>query len=483
MRIVHSTPAILVAALILAPTLRAPAAEPAPQPISFERQVLEFAPTRPDFTVGIAWFTVLTPQKDWTVTFDEPQHDNFDERGDLKYLELKQVGKNRFELPALAIKPAGPDSGAVCMSVKIWFNELPNERLFFFPHIEDRYSQLSYCSRDAPEAQHHFSQNRVATLEDFRARLKQPLVLTLTEDHLLWRPTLLVDDQGAAYFHSLLVGRTSFAWGAGHHTNVWKLAPDGSLQQFPNPKNMTRQTWLNLARKLPDDRFATEVVLALDRALASDRSNNLYFEQATQQDPQSPQFFQLARLDAQGNQSIVAGSTRGHRDGPAKEAQFARITALAVGPGGEIYVADGAPDSGSWIRRIAPDGAVTTLAGSNKLGFADGKGEAARFYCPSALALDASGNLYAADWFNGRIRKITPDGTVTTVAGQDPADPPTDDSLIQPSGVAVGPAGDLYILEGAQKIARVRKLSRDGKLTTLVAVDLKTAMEAPPAAQ
>ncbi len=196
MKVMNSATPI-AALLILAATHQVAAEEPAPRSITFKRQVLEFAPTRPDLTVGIVWFTVLTPDKDWTVKLDESEKDNLKDQGDLKLLDLKQVGKNRFELPALSLERTGEKDGAVCMSVKIWFNELPNERLFFFKKIEDRYSQLSYCSRDVPEAEHHFSQNRVATLEEFREHLKQPFVLNLTQHGVPWRPGIMVDDQGA----------------------------------------------------------------------------------------------------------------------------------------------------------------------------------------------------------------------------------------------------------------------------------------------
>jgi len=144
---------LFTAVLVLTLSSQASAAESPPQPIAFERQAIEFSPTRPDLTVGIVWFTVLTPDKDWTVNVKNLDREDFDDRGDQKYLELKQVGKNRFELPALTIEPASEKSGAVCMSVKIWFNEIPNERLFFFVKLEDRYAQLSYCTRDVPPFQ------------------------------------------------------------------------------------------------------------------------------------------------------------------------------------------------------------------------------------------------------------------------------------------------------------------------------------------
>ncbi len=376
------------------------------------------------------------------------------------------------------------------MSVKIWFNELPNERLFFFEKIEDRYSQLSYCSRDVPEAQHHFSQNRVATLEEFRDHLKKPIALNLTQHGMPWRPGIMVDDQGGVYFHSLLVGRfpaagQSPAWGVpgpltSHREQIWKLNSDGTLKELPRPndspapRDFKARQWQQRMRSLATDRFGTLISIALNELVGCDQAGNFYADFVTSETNDSPELYQVAKIDADGQARAIAGSTRGHKDGPAKEAQFSRITALTVGRAGDIYVADGTPETGSWIRRIAPDGTVTTIAGCDKVGFADGKRDAAQFYCPSGITADASGNLYVADPINARVRKITPAGVVSTVAGGNADDVKGDQSLAQPSGVAIGPNGELYVLDGAQKMARVRRLHADGKLETLVVVDSKT---------
>src|SRR5262249_34125519 len=96
------------------------------------------------------------------------------------------------------------------------------------------------------------------------------------------------------------------------------------------------------------------------------------------------------------------------------EAGFADPFGVAVAPDGTVYVAD-AGDSNR-IRKIALDGSVSSLAGSEE-GFADGIGANARFNSPSGLALDKAGNIYVADTANNRIRKITRDAVVTTVAG------------------------------------------------------------------
>src|SRR6202008_743655 len=100
------------------------------------------------------------------------------------------------------------------------------------------------------------------------------------------------------------------------------------------------------------------------------------------------------------------------RDG--KQSGFSDPFGVAVAKDGTIYVADAGESNR--IRKISPDGNVTTLAGG-KEGFADGVGPAASFNTPSALALGPGGNLFVADTGNNRIRKITPEGQVSTVAG------------------------------------------------------------------
>src|SRR5205085_7159943 len=109
--------------------------------------------------------------------------------------------------------------------------------------------------------------------------------------------------------------------------------------------------------------------------------------------------------------STLAGSgTPGYADGAARAARFADPFGIAIGREGSLYVADAGESNR--IRKVSPRGEVTTLAGGRE-GFADGAGAAASFNTPSALALDASGNLYVADTGNNRVRKVTPEGLVT----------------------------------------------------------------------
>ena len=161
-----------------------------------------------------------------------------------------------------------------------------------------------------------------------------------------------------------------------------------------------------------------------------------------------------------GSLRLVAGSASGYHDGPGAEAQFRFPSGLAVSPEGTCYVADTGNDR---IRTITPDGVVTTLAGSI-YDYGDGRGAAARFRRPGALVVDADGTCYVADTGNNAIRRITPDGEVTTVTGS----PPGGDrdgvgaevGLRWPTGLALGSDGELWVADHGN--GALRRIDRSG---------------------
>ena len=162
-------------------------------------------------------------------------------------------------------------------------------------------------------------------------------------------------------------------------------------------------------------------------------------------------------------------------DAPTRPAWTARVTPLAgrfgdpfgtvVDAHGNVFVADGGDCS--CIRRIAPDGQVTTLAGGHA-GFADGLGPAAAFDTPSALAIDRLGNLYVADTHNNAIRKVAPDGSVSTLAGGGEAGYADGVGRAArfdgPVGVAVDREANVYVADTYND--RIRRIGRDGTVTT-----------------
>jgi sugar lactone lactonase YvrE len=103
----------------------------------------------------------------------------------------------------------------------------------------------------------------------------------------------------------------------------------------------------------------------------------------------------------------------GTTDGPAAEARFNSPKGIAVDRNGTIYVADSGNQT---IRRITSDGRVSTFAGkAGKRGTVDGQGTAARLDRPTSIAIDSSGTLYVANGEDNRIRKISPEGVVSTM--------------------------------------------------------------------
>jgi sugar lactone lactonase YvrE len=160
--------------------------------------------------------------------------------------------------------------------------------------------------------------------------------------------------------------------------------------------------------------------------------------------------------------------THGTNDGVGDAARFEGPSSVAVDIGGNVYVAE---DAGHTIRKITPAGTVSTLAGgAGRTGRADGIGSAARFNNPRGVAVDTAGNVYVADTFNHTIRKITSKGRVTTLAGTAGQIGSADGKgsaarFSNPYGVAVDQAGNVYVADFGNDT--IRKVTAAGEVTTL----------------
>jgi uncharacterized repeat protein (TIGR02543 family) len=163
----------------------------------------------------------------------------------------------------------------------------------------------------------------------------------------------------------------------------------------------------------------------------------------------------------------LAGNT-GSADGTGSAARFKNPNGVAVDNSGNVYVAD----YGNYtIRKITSGGAVSTLAGlAGSRGTADGVGSAARFFYPGSIAVDNAGNLYVSDTFNHTIRKAISDGTVTTLAGFPGSGGAVDGvgtvaRFSYPAEVAVDSIGNVYVADNNNSI--IRKITPAGEASTL----------------
>ncbi|NBU45549.1 MAG: hypothetical protein EBS37_15965, partial [Betaproteobacteria bacterium] len=166
---------------------------------------------------------------------------------------------------------------------------------------------------------------------------------------------------------------------------------------------------------------------------------------------------------------ILAGSpagTAGSTNATGTAASFNAPVGLVRDSQGNLFVSDNANHV---IRKVTPQGVVTTFAGTQgAAGFADGTGTAAKFNAPLGMAIDASDNIYVADQSNHRIRKITSAGVVTTVAGSGTAGSANGAAASAtfnlPTGIAINSAGDIFV--GDRSNYTIRKIS-GGQVTTL----------------
>ncbi len=186
--------------------------------------------------------------------------------------------------------------------------------------------------------------------------------------------------------------------------------------------------------------------------LATDAAGNIYIADTDDHT--------IWKVSPAHQKTLLAGSSRlpGVTDAQGTNARFNSPGALALDPAGNLVVADTGNHA---IRRIAPDGTVTTLAGSPGLpGSADGLGALARFNAPNGLVVAASGAMYIADTQNHTIRFLAVDGTVTTYAGS-AGNPGLSNGagaiarFNQPTGLALAPNGSLYVSDYGNSCIRL----------------------------
>ncbi len=197
--------------------------------------------------------------------------------------------------------------------------------------------------------------------------------------------------------------------------------------------------------------------------VAVDNTGNFY---VTDDEPR------VLKMSMLGVTTIVAGNGNDGYDGDTRQATTASIsqpTGVAADLAGNVYLTDFTHNR---IRKVTPAGIINTIAGNGSFTFSGDNGPALNAGMdPYDIAVDSKSNLYVADEHNNRIRKITPDGGITTVAGSGTPGYSGDGGLATaaqlylPSGVAVDPAGNLYIADSGNAV--VRRVTPSGLITTI----------------
>lgn len=279
----------------------------------------------------------------------------------------------------------------------------------------------------------------------------------------------------------LLAGSTSSWFG-----NEGSMDATGTAAQFDHPSGVTVDVAGNLyvtdsynftIRKITPAAVVTTIAGAaviqgsidgvgknarfvLPNYITGDTVGNLYVTDATT----------VRKITPDGVVTTLAGTPGifGSADGIGAAASFDNPSGITMDTAGNLYVAE---TNSHIIRKLTPAGVVTTLAGVAKsAGSADGMAGAARFFYPTGITSDAAGNLYVSDSGNSTIRKITPSGVVTTLAGMPGIVGSADGSgaaarFVRPIGIAADALGNLSVVDSGNHT--VRKISLAGMVTTL----------------
>jgi len=236
------------------------------------------------------------------------------------------------------------------------------------------------------------------------------------------------------------------------NSTLRKITPAGAVTTFVGAARVTGGT----------DATGAAASFNFPTGVATDCSGNVYVADTDNNT--------IRKITPTGVVTTLAGTAgvRGSTDATGAAASFNQPYAVATDSSGNVYVAD---SGNSTLRKITPAGDVSTLAGTaGVIGSTDATGAAASFDFPMSVATDGAGNVYVADTVNNAIRKITPSGVVTTLAGTARVRGSTDAtgaaaSFNFPQGVATDSAGNVYVADTNN--FTVRKITPAGDVSTL----------------
>jgi sugar lactone lactonase YvrE len=238
---------------------------------------------------------------------------------------------------------------------------------------------------------------------------------------------------------------------SGNNT-VRKITPDGLVSTLAGSASPAGYA----------DGISSQARFSAPQGIAVDGATNIYVAESGNNT--------IRKITPAGQVSTLAGAAggAGSEDGTGAEARFSGPQGIAADSVGNIFVADSGNNT---IRKITPAGLVSTLAGlAGTPGTADGYGSEARFYYPWGVAVDSLDNVYVADSWNNTIRKITPGGIVSTMAGLPGATGSKDGvgsgALFSgPQGIAVDSLGNVYVADSRN--GSIRKITPAGVVSTL----------------
>jgi NHL repeat-containing protein len=295
------------------------------------------------------------------------------------------------------------------------------------------------------------------------AQFYTPTLLSMSGTGLLW-----LADSGANTIRTVSAAGVVTTV-AGRPSQAGHVDGTGVVARFDNPETLVSDSAGNLyvgdataIRKLSSTGQTTTVSPQPGASgLALSSAGILYFSEFPNNAIQA--------IATDGSISILAGSQfPGYMDGTGTAAFFNSPHGIAIDAAGNLFVAD---TQNAAIRKITPAGVVTTVAGmpGNPAGM-DGIGSAAGFTSPFALAIDGNGTLFVTD--GNAIRRVAADGTVTTLAGSQTAGSQDGTgSAAQfngPAGIAIGPGGTIIVSDSQN--STIRKISAAGVVTTFVGV-------------
>ncbi|MDP9438283.1 MAG: hypothetical protein M3P49_06020 [Actinomycetota bacterium] len=262
--------------------------------------------------------------------------------------------------------------------------------------------------------------------------------------------------QARVYPQNIAVGPDGSLYVNDSGNRVRKIGPDGNIATVAGGAS---------TGTYDDGVPATKASLSSISGLAIAPDRGVYIA--------DPQNHSVRRVNAEGVIDTVAGSLNAG-DGAAARAYLSNPDGVAAAPDGSFFIADA---ENNRVRKLAPDGTVSTIAGTGRRGFSGDGGPAAKAKLnrPSSVVVAADGTVYFADTGNHRVRKVDPSGLLTTVTGDGTqgfagdGGPAAQARLSSPSGVALDAAGVLYVSDTANN--RIRRIGIDGIITTVAGKD------------